>query len=231
MDADRFDALARGIARAASRRTLLRTAALALAAPLARPAEDAAAKRQCSFSRCGGRRRCCSGLTCCGGDCVDLTWNQFHCGACGTACDLAGETCRDGACSCLGPSCGDACCGADEACLDPGASACGECPAGGTLEDGAACGLNPEFYDPACTCVTSVDGVTVCTSGWGVCVDCESDRECTLALGAQAVCVPAAGPCARWRATRACVEAACFGGDMPSPGETTPAGRVVRLGR
>jgi hypothetical protein len=44
------------------------------------------------------------GLTNCGGNCVDLAFDAFNCGACGNSCPLGGA-CQDGACAglvCLG---------------------------------------------------------------------------------------------------------------------------------
>lgn len=58
------------------------------------PGESGAYELQTSFVPA-----CSSGLTQCGQNCVDLTTDQFNCGACGNFCG-AGASCIEGACVC-----------------------------------------------------------------------------------------------------------------------------------
>jgi hypothetical protein len=109
---------------------------------------------------------------------------------------------------CDGVTCDDACCEFGQACVgDPGA--CAACPTGGNLCDG-----NPIPCDGfgECFCVTSFEDVAVCSDLFGFCADCDSDDQCSFALGVQAVCIPAADCCTDFAADRACVPATCFGG-------------------
>ncbi len=68
-----------------------------------------------------------TGMACtpCGNECVDLTSNTLHCGACGVAC-LGGQTCQASACKCpVGQtSCGGQCVMADRQHCGASCSAC-----------------------------------------------------------------------------------------------------------
>lgn len=81
MDADSFDVIDRSLV---SRRRGLTLAAEGLLAP-AVPAEDMKKKR----------KTCKAPQTKCGKQCVDLTTDTAHCGACGVKCQ-AGLPCTDG---------------------------------------------------------------------------------------------------------------------------------------
>jgi hypothetical protein len=91
MHADRFDTLAKYLATPTTRRATLGAAAggllsvrgLGRAAPVARAAQGAT----CAAS----------GLTDCGGLCVNLTTDALNCGTCGLECAY-GEVCGDGLC-------------------------------------------------------------------------------------------------------------------------------------
>ena len=89
MDAQRFDALARGLARRASRRSVLRGAAGGAVAGVLVGAGVRPAGAQCP-----------AGQTACGGACVDLMTDMANCGACGEVCEsgLVGVACIGGAC-------------------------------------------------------------------------------------------------------------------------------------
>jgi hypothetical protein len=119
MDAIRFDALARSLVVAGSRRSLLAAVSGIGAAFLARFSDEAQAgckkvgkncdkKKCCAGARCRhGRCRCKKEWTECGGDglCRNLSSDPEHCGACGQSCltgCCAGGVCRD--------MCGDDCC-------------------------------------------------------------------------------------------------------------------------
>lgn len=64
----------------------------------------AAAKRQGGSgggNNDGGASQCATGLTRCGTDCVDLSIDRQHCGACNTLClDMGGLVCAGGQCAC-----------------------------------------------------------------------------------------------------------------------------------
>ena len=122
MDADRFDAVIRGLASDASRRTaaarLLGVGLAALTAVAGRKDTDARKRRK----RKRGARRRCVGETrlLCDGDCVDLATDPANCGACGNAC--LRDVCIHGACACEGTNdCPDGC---DCAARKGGGAAC-----------------------------------------------------------------------------------------------------------
>lgn len=147
MESYDFDAIARALASASSRRWLLRLTGLGLASltGLARDSAEARRhkrRRRRRKNRNGGRTPepdSCQG-TLCDGACVDLDTDNAHCGACGNAC-AAGLTCCDGVCRALqtdNSNCGA--CG--NACFIPGSRfcACGVCvfcPLGATVAPGA----------------------------------------------------------------------------------------------
>jgi hypothetical protein len=66
------------------------------------------ARQTCSASTCGG---CAGGETLCGGACTDRNVDDGNCGACGTACNIAGgESCISGTCGCAtGMDCSGTC--------------------------------------------------------------------------------------------------------------------------
>jgi hypothetical protein len=223
MDGTAFDRITRALAAASSRRGAIGGSLAALVAALS--GRDAEARRTegCRGQRCGRGKPCCAGFACCGGRCTNLRNDDFNCGGCGAVCSES-EICNRGACRCANASCGDACCGFEDACLDEAASTCGACPVGAGIEDpDNILGCGPSFGGfPDCVCVTSVDGIASCSFPSGFCVDCVDDDQCSLALGAQALCIPVGDACERYDAARACVEATCFGGgfDRPIPRRT-----------
>ncbi len=243
MDSNRFDDLLRHLVATKSRRNMLRllgSTALGSFALLRR--DDAAAEHEewpgCTGRRCGdGRGGCCRGHKCCNGRCRNVRWDNRFCGNCRTACDTTqGEYCEFGECVCgEGVSCGDRCCQYGETCCSGACCAegktctgepqtCQACPTGANACDGEALACASYGYrgeegdEDACYCVTSEEGTTACSSLWGFCAECKSDDECSFAMGRQAVCIPAAGCCADFGKTKACVEATCHGGRTFEPG-------------
>lgn len=220
MDDRRFDRIARLVAAASSRRQAIRNlvALVAGGATLATAGPNAEARRgeACHRRRCKRKADCCNGYQCCGRRCTRTRFDRKNCGACGNRCS-SDQMCYDGTCMCSNAACGAACCDFEQACLDETAGTCGACPAGAGIDDPAnevACGgTYGDFTE--CYCVTSVDGVAGCSGIHGFCVDCESDDQCSLAMGAQALCIPVGDECDRYNAQRACVEATCYGGPTP----------------
>ena len=137
MDSTKFDRLARALASAPSRRSVLAGlagAALGAGALAAEPAAAACRKvgddcnrngQCCDDARCrNGRCRCKSGFRACDGRCKDLDTDNDNCGRCGRKCGN-NETCvkeqgeearcrpADGRCAEIGQRCDDGvgCCG------------------------------------------------------------------------------------------------------------------------
>jgi hypothetical protein len=123
MDGFHFDALARSLTTAGSRRRALTGLLLGSLGLLDARAEAAKsckkiknkqkrkkcrAKARCvprcagkpcgSDDGCGGVCGCGAGLTCCSGTCVDRVTDPAHCGSCGRSCPSGG--CIHGACAC-----------------------------------------------------------------------------------------------------------------------------------
>lgn len=106
------------------------------------------------------------------------------------------RTCQGGQCLCPsgmsycqnGPR--PTCCPTGEACLS--GSICGECPVTDfcDLSTYVGCGGVPGSQ---CICVTSIEGLTVCSNQKGICMECATDEECSAALNRPAVCVPVVG--------------------------------------
>jgi hypothetical protein len=237
VEINQFDSLVRNFVDSPSRRSIIHLLAGILAGVAGGlPAVDAEAACRGYERRCGGRAgRCCRGLSCCAGRCRDTFYNDEFCGDCETACATdAGEYCEVDTCVCdFGlVRCAGQCCGPDQACLGQPAT-CGSCPAGANACDASPTKCASFDYgdgeEEACYCVTSVDGVATCSSLWGFCGDCESDEQCSFAIGTQAVCIPAADCCDRFGTGRACVVASCFDGGPISPDATRGAERGRRL--
>jgi hypothetical protein len=127
MDGLQFDALAKAWSMTRPRRALLKGLAGGIAAGLltGRAVKRAAAACTQYGRACGSDNECCSehclegkcacrvGKTRCGDRCVDLLYNENHCGKCGTACG-EGQACRNGVCGCA--QYGTACKGDDTCC-------------------------------------------------------------------------------------------------------------------
>ncbi len=138
-------------------------------------------------STCAGG--CCQGLTC-GDNGCDAA--PVCCGKAGTACDqncdCCGElTCRNGACGCpRNFDCGVECCdtGAETCVWSQGTCRSQICP---VATDYCS---DPETYLCAdgCSCMTAMNGATVCSSMPDVCIVCSNDQNCAH-MGDRAVCV------------------------------------------
>jgi len=106
---------------------------------------------------------CTTGLTSCGGTCVDLDTDDANCGSCGNAC-MAGMECNGaGACD---EACEEGLTACDGSCVDTNTDGanCGSC--GTACEDGMVC-------DGAGACGAScVEGLTACDDS---CVDLDTD--------------------------------------------------------
>jgi hypothetical protein len=126
------------------------------------------------------------GLSECDGECVDISGDNLHCGACGNAC-AGGESCVEG--ECISGNCslscapGNVCCNDSgvEQCVDPqtdvaNCGACGNACPGGVCEDAACrCGFREFFCDGECiNPVTDPDNCgdcgNVCPPGLRMCL-------------------------------------------------------------
>lgn len=131
----------------------------------------------------GPQVECAAGSTACGGECVTVTSDNAHCGACGNVCP-AGAPCEGGVCSCPSgeQACGGACV---ETAFDPAhCGACGSaCSAGQFCVEGqcaedcgdlTTCGelcVDPATDDANCgACGTLCSGGQVCTDGNCACL-------------------------------------------------------------
>jgi hypothetical protein len=116
---------------------------------------------------------CDAGLTDCGGTCVDLQTNDFHCGGCMLGC-AGDQTCQGGTCVANAPVC-------DAGLTDCGGGTCvdlqndpNNCGACGTICPSGQCGLSTcvESVGPAPGVVPCPEGQTMCGD---TCVDLNSD--------------------------------------------------------
>ena len=128
---------------------------------------------------------CSTGLTNCGGVCVDTTQDEQNCGACGATC-ASGEGCQSGVCvavcipDCNGKNCGDDGCGGVCGTCDGSSPVCHE----GVC--GPACLANAECTNLQC-CDLAIDGGTcdpfttnaaTCPQGEARCGTCANPRQC-----------------------------------------------------
>ena len=132
----------------------------------------------CAGGTCqGGICVCASGLTACGGICVNLQTDETQCGVCGSAC-TASQVCQAGQCFPRG--------------------ICAGTPLNCTTFD--TCG-------PSCRCATSVEGNPVCVVGQAICPmpltpPCQTSAECsggTACIDISGCCMPSHPP-----GTKAC---------------------------
>jgi hypothetical protein len=232
MDGSRFDRLAVSLtAGAASRRRLGRGLAGAAVGALLSGIGIGEVAARCvkAGRRCGRGDRCCAGavctrrecvcetgLTACGGRCVDTERNEQHCGACGVACD-DGQQCREGGCAvaCVPEepraACQDRVCGTTE-------NSCGETVHCGFCRADQVC----DAEDGTCACHPTR------TECGGACV------------------ATAADPNHCGRCGRRCPSGTCIGGECAEPetcngrdddldgeadeGNVCPANKVCRQG-
>lgn len=152
MDGSRFDTLTRSLGDPRSRRGALASLVggtlglLGLTETTAKKKKGKGNNKKRRRGR-GGQTTapapaCAEGQTTCGGQCVLLTSDPQHCGACGTVCP-AGNTCISGVCWACRPepgSCGDnAFCDRGLRRCQPCRGAGGSCSIGGGFDGGEAC--------------------------------------------------------------------------------------------
>jgi hypothetical protein len=210
MEAGRFDTLTRFIGSRTSRRVAVGLAATGL---VARPGPDVDAA-QCSKKKPCPECRRCKKHKCKPDD--------------GVACS-GGGTCLGGVCGCGSGkfTCPEValCCDQEQACL---AESCGACPESpDPCTSAPQCGFtNPNLPEPRCFCVTSVDGVTTCTSVFADIANqggnCTTDDDCTgvIGVGVEAVCVNF--PCADVGFDNVCLNKGCV--DLSGPFVTSRTG-------
>lgn len=188
MDADRFDGLTRALDPGSRRRVLGALAAVALGAvaPL-RDQLDIEAKKKGKKKKnkkCKGKKKTC------GKKCIPKTdcCKSSECGP--------GGTCEGGACTCAGVApveCDGQDCDCGQVCrVDDAGSEPSVCQGGGCPETTFCSDPFIYFCGHGCACVTSIDDATICADLFDLteCLECESDAECTTALGAPAACIP-----------------------------------------
>ncbi len=158
MDAQRFDHLARMIARRTSRRTLLRGAGTGtVLSMLARSGIQPARAAVCA-----------EGQLDCGGVCIDTCCDNANCGGCGIVC-TSGQTCFEGVCDCpSGLCCAEGETNCEGACVnlatDP--EHCGAC--------GNACAAGLTCFEAVCDCPSGL----CCAAGQTQCGDACIDTCC-----------------------------------------------------
>ncbi len=141
---------------------------------------------QCQSVVCSAAPSCASGLTDCGGTCVDTSSDANNCNACGRVC-TAGSNCFGGSCAVCAP--GLTRCGATCVLLSDDPESCGACgracPSGSVCAGGVCAGA---CNDPE----AGRAGLATCGRA---CADLENDPlrcgGCTTACAASAECVGA----------------------------------------
>jgi hypothetical protein len=203
MDTDRFDTLARSLTESGSRRRALATLLGGGLVPVLGRTDGEAKKKKKACGRCQIKKK---------GKCTQAPDDA----PCAT-----GRTCQGGACTCLPGTyfcesqTQETCCTTGQAC---NSGTCGACPATNAYCDfntQLVCGID-SGTNGLCSCVTSVEGKTVCSNGFGQCQtqSCETDEECTALLREPAVCVMVVGtgcnntPCLQ-QGTTVCIIARC----------------------
>jgi hypothetical protein len=147
---------------------------------------------------------CSTGLTCCGGKCVDEKKDPKHCGDCNVVCAsglcVNGLCCPPGAVKCDNSCCSFTCCGGNT-CTDTqndknNCGACGHvCPAGDTCQKGKcvsvcscrqlcngtcarSCATPADCPCGAAFCAAEVSGGGTCYAGGGSNGTCTTDCDC-----------------------------------------------------
>lgn len=222
MDAARFDALSRTLARPASRRRLLGGGLGGAAAALARFRAGRAQTCAPLGAGCAAVEECCAGaVSCCGGVCLGLATflaSSEHCGACDAPC--AG-TCDNGTCR---PS-GALDCGAGVVDTLTDAANCGGCGVGcpsGFCEGGGCVPCPAGTTECGGFCAdTGVDGANCgacgadCGAGFacanGACVLPPCPFPLAPCPGAPELCCPIEDVCATCEVHEICTGTECIG--------------------
>jgi hypothetical protein len=143
----------------------------------------------------GESSSCPEGQAECGDECVTLSSDPQHCGACGRPCPTA-ASCRDGECSC---QTGLSLCGAGCVDLQGDGTNCGDC--------GKACATGTVCSSGVCGATCAASGQTMCGQS---CVDLTQNPAhcgaCDIACPATQLCVE--GSCSCGPSLIAC-EGAC----------------------
>ncbi len=157
-----------------------------------------ATDERCIAGTCG----CGVGLARCDGECVDLTSDAAHCGACAEACSLPGATSR-----CEGGSCAiDFCDAGVDDCNGIASDGCET--ALGTAGDCAACGDSCSFPHADGRCEGGTCALGRCRAGWDDCNGSPGDG-CETALGEDGNCTSCGDRCRRPHAVGSCTGLAC----------------------
>jgi hypothetical protein len=227
MDGQRFDQLTKALGPQTSRRAAIRALMGAVGAGVlatigSRTVEAActtygricAAGGECCSGNCvGGTCACAAGKTRCGTQCVDLRYDEAHCGACNVPC-AAGLSCREGVCSCstyrAACTTGDTSCSKN--CVD-GTCGCGNGKTRcgpryvDTGSDKAHCGACDTPCPEGLTCKQGV-----CSCSW-LSGACTIDANCCSKTCANGRCVCPAG------------QTSCYGYCSDTSADITNCGR------
>jgi hypothetical protein len=178
----------------------------------------------CTNADCGDDQTCVDGTCICPAGTVRCDANCFPGTECCSDIDCDGDLeCTGGFCLCPG---GAITCGADECCNPAADEVCAisnrdeTCQGGGCPETSFCHDETTYTCNQTCTCVTSVEGTTVCSSGRVACSvpACTTDAECTELLmplfGVPGVCISGGGNCTIFCGEQStiCVTATCDSG-------------------
>ena len=164
---------------------------------------------------------CKAGLTQCGTECVDVSSNPSHCGACNTAC-AAAQSCVNSQCTCQAglTLCSDACVN-----LQSDGNNCGVC--GTVCQAGQLCSAG------TCGTTCTVAGQTACGAS---CVNLMSDTlncgACDTACGAGQLCTNGACSCPTGLTlcSGACIDTAANVDNCGACGVVCATGQVCQSG-
>jgi hypothetical protein len=219
MDDWQFDALARDVSRAMTRRGTLRlmTSGFIIALPGIVAREEVAAKcvslgrkcdkkedKCCGGAKCKGRCTCRRDKKACDGTCLSVAEccasRERACnGSCipnETCCSGVERTCSDGSCVPSAGCCGNADCNGGictSGACEP-APHQGICTAG---DDFCTIGslVNCGTVVGACFCLVRPNGLSFCAQNASGCQGCTSDADCEGRFGSGTVCVRGMGVC------------------------------------